>query len=114
MAQFEFVSWLVQWLLSQDSFGFDWDEGNATKSAKKHGIEMNSAEQVFMNREFLVPLGVQISPTVNEPRFGALGMDFQGNRFFVCFTIREGLIRIISIRTMSQAERKRYGALREE
>lgn len=114
MAQFEFVAWLVQWLLSQECFQFEWDLGNSSKSQLKHGITMEAAEQLFNNKEFLVPLGIQIAPVSNEPRFGALGMDFLGNQLFVCFTIREGKIRVIPIRPMSQTERKKYGSLREE
>ena len=29
--------------------GFDWDEGNARKSADKHGVTQAEAEQVFFN-----------------------------------------------------------------
>jgi len=61
-----------------------------------------------------VPLGIQISPAVDEPRFGALGMDLLGHRLAVCFTIREGKIRVISIRPMSGSERKRYASLRKK
>ena len=31
-----FKPWLVEWLLSQGSFQFDWDQGNQTKSHQKH------------------------------------------------------------------------------
>jgi len=114
MAQFEFVAWLVEWLLQQQDFEFDWDQGNAAKSAQKHRIETQSAEQVFRNKDFLVPLGIQVFPLTNEPRFGALGMDFLGRRLSVCFTIRMGRVRVISIRPMSRTERKKYASLREE
>jgi uncharacterized DUF497 family protein len=114
MAQFEFVAWLVQCLLQQEDFEFDWDQGNSVKSLQKHGIEVQTAEQFFRNKDCLVPLGIQVSPSSNEPRFGALGMDLLGNRLFVSFTIREGRIRVISIRPMSQIERKKYAQVREE
>ncbi len=114
MAQFEFVVWLVQWLLSQESFEFDWDDGNVAKNVHKHGIETESAEQVFRNKDFLVPLGIQVVPKANEPRFGALGIDLLGRRLSVCFTIRVGLIRVISIRPMSQTERRKYASIREK
>ncbi len=114
MAQFEFVAWLVQWILQQQNFEFEWDQGNNTKSVQKHQVEIESAEQFFRNKEVLVPLGIQISPAADEPRFGALGMDLLGRQLSVCFTIRQGKIRVISIRPMSQAERKRYASLREE
>jgi uncharacterized DUF497 family protein len=114
MAQFEFVEWLVKWLLSQKNFEFDWDHGNSNKSASKHQVSVESAEQVFRNKDTLVPLGIQIVPSTDEPRFGALGMDLLGRRLSVCFTIREGKIRVISIRPMSQSERRNYASVREE
>ena len=114
MAQFEFVAWLAQWLITQEDFQFEWDQGNSSKSQQKHGIEMTAAEQLFYNKDCLVPLGIQTAPTSNEPRFGAFGVDLLGNHLFVSFTIREGKVRIISIRPMSQIERKKYVSLREE
>jgi len=114
MAQFEFVAWLVNWLIQHDDFEFDWDQGNSTKSLQKHKVAIGEAEQVFRNKDYLVPLGLQVSPPANEPRFGALGMDLSGRQFSVCFTIRDGKIRIISIRRMSNAERRNYASLRKE
>lgn len=111
MAQFEFVAWLVQWLFQQENFAFDWDEGNSDKNLQKHKIDTEYAEQVFNNKDFLVPLGIQVSPLTNEPRFGALGMDLLGRHLAVCFTIREGKIRVISIRPMSRLERRNYASL---
>jgi|SRR6185312_2453416 len=112
MAQFEFVAWLVQWILEKQSFEFDWDNGNSTKSLQKHKVSPESAEQVFMNKDFLVPLGIQVSPAANEPRFGALGTDLSGNKLSLSFTIREGRIRVISARPMSKSERKNYESIR--
>ena len=112
MAQFEFVAWLVKWILEQEDFEFDWDQGNSTKSLQKHKISPESAEQIFLNRDFLVPLGMQVAPTTNEPRFGALGTDSSGRRLSLCFTIRSGRIRIISVRPMSKIERRHYESIR--
>lgn len=112
MAQFEFVAWLVKWILEQEIFDFEWDQGNSTKSLQKHKISSESAEQVFLNKDMLVPLGIQVAPTTNEPRFGALGIDFSGKKLSLSFTIREGRIRIISVRPMSKSERKNYEQVR--
>ena len=112
MAQFEFVAWLAKWILEQDIFDFEWDHGNSTKNMQKHAVNAESAEQVFMNKDLLVPLGIQISPEANEPRFGVLGTDFSGKCISICFTIREGRIRIISARPMSKIERKNYESIR--
>ena len=112
MAKFEFVTWLAKWILEQQDFIFDWDQGNFTKSLQKHKITSDSAEQVFLNRDFLVPLGIQVSPKANEPRFGVLGTDLSGKQLSICFTIREGRIRVISIRPMSRVERSNYEKVR--
>lgn len=112
MAQFEFVAWLVKWILEQESFEFEWDHGNSTKSLQKHKISSASAEEAFVNKDLLVPLGIQIEPIYSEPRFGALGTDFSGTKVSLCFTIREGRIRIISARPMSKTERKNYESIR--
>ena len=112
MAQFEFVVWLAKWLLEQHKFQFQWDDGNSAKSEQKHKVSQQSAEQVFHNRELLVPLGIQVSPEVNEPRFGVLGADFLGTRLSISFTIRGGLIRVISARPMSRVERINYEKVR--
>lgn len=111
MAQFEFVLWLVKWILEKESFIFHWDNGNSTKSLQKHKISSESAEQVFLNKDFLIPLGIQVAPRTNEPRFGALGTDFSGRKLSLCFTIREGKIRIISARPMSKSERTNYESI---
>jgi uncharacterized DUF497 family protein len=114
MAQFEFVAWLMDWFHSTDLLEFEWDDGNVTKSLKKHGISVERAEQFFKNRDEFIPLGIQMTPRVDEPRFGALGLDMTGEQLFACFTIREGRIRLISIRSMNKYERKKYASLRKE
>ena len=114
MAQFKFILWLAYWYLQTEVFEFEWDSGNSTKSFQKHKIKVESAEEFFRNKEFLMPRGIQISPVANEPRFGALGMDLLGNRLSVSFTIREGKVRVISIRPMSKLERRKYASVRKE
>ena len=47
MARFRFLAWLVDWLLLQNGFRFDWDEGNQTKSAEQHSVSCEEAEEVF-------------------------------------------------------------------
>ena len=108
MATFEFVSWLVKWIFAQENFEFEWDDGNIQKNKSKHDVTNDEAEELFVNSEFLVPLGIQVPPSVSEPRFGALGVTSSGRLLSVCFAIRDGRIRVISIRPMSKKERKHY------
>lgn len=85
--------------------GFSWDDGNALKSAKKHGVSPSEAEQVFVNRPLIVTEDVRHS--VQEARYHALGRSLDGRRLHVTFTLRENdtLIRVISARDMNRKER---------
>jgi uncharacterized DUF497 family protein len=88
--------------------GFEWDEGNAQKSERKHGITKAEAEQLFMNPPLLVADDVLHSES--EPRFHALGRTFAGRFIHVTFTLRGDftLIRVISARLMNRKERRHY------
>jgi uncharacterized DUF497 family protein len=114
MARFRFLAWLVDWLLLQPSFQFDWDDGNQTKSADKHGVSCAEAEEVFAARESAVALGEQVSPAAREPRYGILGVTRAGRRLFVCFTLRGTGVRVISARDMNRKEMVLYEKVREE
>lgn len=114
MAKFEFNSWLLRWLFSKETFDFIWDSGNATKSRQKHNVDTTEAEQIFYD-EGVYPLGSQVEPEVDEPRFGILGKTFTGRRLQVVFTVRSRQIRVISARPMHRKERAHYEqALRQE
>ncbi len=114
MANFRFIHWLADWIESQTYFVFEWDLGNRTKNLTKHGITVDDAESVFNQLESIRALGEQISPTVNEPRYGILGLTDNLNHVFICFTIRGSGIRIIHIRKMNKKERGLYAKLCEE
>ena len=88
--------------------GFQWDFGNARKSADKHGVQQAEAEQAFFNEPLLVVEDVGHSRS--ETRFHALGVTDAGRRLHVTFTLREKntRIRIISSRDMSRKERAHY------
>lgn len=88
--------------------GFDWDQGNARKSADKHAVSQTEAEQAFFNEPLLV-LGDR-AHSQDEPRWHALGRTDDGRRLHVTFTLRGRgtLLRVISARDMSQKERAAY------
>ena len=114
MAVFEFANWLVDWIENQAFFAFEWDLGNRTKNFNKHGITVTEAESVFDQIEAIRALGEQVSPKVNEPRYGLLGLTSDLKHVFVCFTIRGSGIRIIHIRKMNKKERRLYAELCKE
>ena len=88
MAKFQFIDWLIDWLEQQRSYSFEWDEGNSLKSLSKHGVSGDEAESVFSQMETVRALGEQVSPKVNEPRYGIYGLTATGKAVFVCFTLR--------------------------
>ena len=88
-----------------DIEGFQWDQGNSSKSWTRHRVSQTEAEQVFLNR----PLVVAGAPSRNEPRQFAFGQTDGGRLLTVVFTIRGSLLRVISVRPMSRRERRGYG-----
>jgi uncharacterized DUF497 family protein len=92
--------------------GFQWDDGNARKSADTHGVEQIEAEEIFFNEPLLVVEDERHS--ASEPRFHALGVTSAGRRLHITFTIRaEGArLRVISARDMSAKERMHHGQAR--
>ncbi|HEY4942558.1 MAG TPA: BrnT family toxin [Rhizomicrobium sp.] len=89
--------------------GFEWDLGNAGKSAQKHGITQGESEQIFVNSPLIVADDILHSET--ETRFNTLGKTDVGRLLHVTFTLRQGgkAIRVISARDMNRKERLRYG-----
>ncbi len=107
MAQWEFVDWLLFWILETSHFDFEWDTGNLTKSTRKHGIAPEEVEAVFRSGMAL-PLGIQIRPITSEQRLGIVGPTLNGRLLQVAFVLREGRVRAISARPAHRKERKRY------
>jgi uncharacterized DUF497 family protein len=107
MAQWEFVEWLLFWILETSSFDFQWDNGNRTKNAVKHKITILEVEEVFRSG-LALPLGIQISPPANEQRLGIVGPSLNGKVLQVAFTLRDGSVRVISARPASKKEKETY------
>ena len=107
MAQWEFVEWLLIWLLETSQFEFEWDDGNRTKNATKHRISIEEIEAVFRSG-LALPLGIQICPQALEQRLGLVGPSITGRVFQVAFVLREGRVRVISARPANRKERVKY------
>ncbi len=88
--------------------GFQWDQGNARKSADKYAVSQSEAEEIFLNTPLLIVR--DLGHSRSELRFYALGVTKAGRRLHVTLTLREEntLIRVISARDMSRKERSRY------
>lgn len=84
--------------------GFEWDQGNATKSWSKHEVTQAECEQLFFNG----PLVLAADPAHSgaEARYFALGQTDAGRLLLELFTLRGTLVRVISARPMSRRERE--------
>ena len=88
--------------------GFGWDQGNARKSADKHGVSQAEAERIFFNEPLLVlpdPKHRQ-----QESRYHALGTTDGSRGLHITFILRASgaLIRVISARDMPRKEKIYY------
>jgi uncharacterized DUF497 family protein len=88
--------------------GFQWDEGNDSKSTIKHHIGCREAESVFVATDLRVLEDIKHSSR-GEQRYHAYGTSSLERPLSVTFTIRNHLIRVVSARPMNQRERKIYG-----
>ena len=86
--------------------GLQWDAGNSEKNWELHQVSRGEAEQVFFNRPLIV--AEDTTRSSREVRLAALGRSDDGRRLTVVFTLRGGLIRVISVRAQSRAERRVY------
>ena len=92
-----------------DFGGFDWDEGNSTKSSRKHGVTSEAIEALFHANPFVMG---DPRHSGDEKRFLAVGQAGTGRWLVVAFTLRSRqgvkLIRPISARYMHAKEASRY------
>ncbi len=93
--------------LSQ-TVGFDWDAANSGKSASKHSVSRNEAEQIFFDEQLV--LADDVKHSQDEPRYHALGQTIDRRLLHVTFTLRDDQtrIRVISARDANRRERAAY------
>lgn len=90
--------------------GFEWDPGNAEKNWILHGVRRQEAERVIVSQPVVA---ADVRHSQRETRFTALGQTDSGRLLTVVFTIRGRLVRVISARPMSRAERKTYAEAKD-
>ncbi len=112
MGQFQFAIWLFYWYQQAREFEFEWDRGNSSKSALKHGVDSDEVESLF-DLKLGIPIGRQFSPVVSEERLCIIGPGITGRMISVVFTIRDGRVRPISSRIASRKERRLYEEIRK-
>lgn len=86
--------------------GFNWDKWNLDKNYKKHGITVEEAEEIFLDRNFGYEKDIKHSQS--EKRYIGIGKTEGGLVLFAVFTTRENSIRIVSVRKANKKERAKY------
>ncbi len=88
-----------------DDIDFEWDEEKADKNFQKHGVSFPEASEVFFD-PFALP--VEQREEKRETREGVIGLTRKWNMLFVAYVWRKLVIRLISARKVTKAERKKY------
>jgi hypothetical protein len=91
-----------------ETINFEWDENKNILNKKKHRISFDEATSVFYDESALIIDDPDHSE--NEDRFIILGISSKANLLVVCHCYRESdtVIRIVSARKATEAERKQY------
>ena len=85
---------------------FEWDSEKAAENVRKHRVSFDEAATAFFD-----PLSMTVSDpdhSAGERRFITMGASSTGKLVVVAHTERGSTIRIISARSASASERKRY------
>ena len=87
---------------------FQWDEETNRENQRKHGVSFEEARTVFYDEDAIEFYDDEHSEW--EDRFLLLGVSSRLRVLMVCHCLREGgdVIRIISARKATAAERKHY------
>ncbi|TBN40540.1 BrnT family toxin [Paracoccus subflavus] len=84
---------------------FAWDETKRLATLKKHGIDFIDAVEIFADTYLKLP-----GKGDAERRYIAIGM-LGGAHIAVVYTVRNGMIRLITARRARRDERKDFRAL---
>ena len=90
------------------NLSFEWDPQRALINQQKHNIAFEEAQTIFED-----PLAVIFEDkkhSKHELREIVVGHSLRNQLLFVCFTERDGSIRIISARRATARERRDYEA----
>jgi uncharacterized protein len=109
------IAWYRSFGLSERQFQFEWDESKAAANVRKHGIAFELPATAFRDPQLLTIADLE---HVGEERWLSVGWASDGKILSVVYLWSESdprttKIRLISARTATQAEIRRY-AIRED
>jgi uncharacterized DUF497 family protein len=86
----------------------EWDARKAAANLRKHGIDFTDGATV-LHDDYAITI---LDEAPGEERFVTIGMDALGRVLVVVYAWREAGVRIISARSATQRERRRYEGVR--
>ena len=85
---------------------FEWDEDKAESNRRQHKVSFSEAQTVFLDDLSIVIPDPEHSE--KEERLIIVGVSNQRRLLVVSFTERRKIIRLISARKATRAERRKY------
>jgi uncharacterized protein len=83
----------------------DFDPGKDASNRAKHGLSLARAAEMDLATAFVLP---DERRDYGEPRWAAYGI-LDGRLHMLAFTVRDGVMRAISLRRANAKEIRRYG-----
>ncbi len=91
---------------------FEWDSKKSAANVRKHGVSFHEASTLFSD-----PNEVMLSDpdhSQDEERFISIGQSSTGQVMLACYTETDNVVRLISVRLATAAERRTYESGSEE
>ncbi len=87
---------------------FDWDPAKAGENVKRHDVSFDEATTVFFDE--LAKVAADPDHSDDEDRFIIVGFSSRHRHLLVvhCYRDRDEVIRLISARTLTKKERKKF------
>jgi uncharacterized DUF497 family protein len=83
-----------------------WNQVKAAENLKKHGVSFDEARQIFSDP--LRATDEDHEHSSDEDRYTSFGSTAAGKVLFVCYTLQEEELRLISARLATRSERRSY------
>ena len=89
-----------------DNVDYEWDQDKAASNLEKHGVSFEEAVTLFND-----PLYIDFydpDHSIEEHRYLIMGQSTAGRLLIVSYTERDDVVRLISAREVTSAERRAY------
>ena len=101
LAKTPFVVYGIYMNVWSEPISFQWDSGNSHKNSK-HQVNNAEIEEIFFDPHKVMAADHKHSQV--EQRYVLLGKTYHQRLLYAVFTVREGIVRIISARDVNKKE----------